>query len=416
MALISCGTFSAIIILPLISAIFNITNYEIFKYTGYVNHPIITSIITNTILILFFIPFLFRKFVCNKKNDITNDYKINLKMKIKYPLLITILLGILFEIYNLFHIIFSIKYHWEKPYFENDYLFELCFIHVAYKLFSTKLKYKHHIVSILFILLFAIGYIFLEDIFYKNYFILIFTIIKQFIFGVCIVFIEYIMKEKKFSMFKVLFFFGLVGLIVDLLVLIIVSNVTCADSLNGDICSSINIKIENNGIKQFLINQKYILINSEDGELKGDYYLDHSKYFYEEFKTMLDIEGFKYLIYTIIFSLCSVFSIFFCFIITRRAHPSLTFFSNIIISFYLKIREFFYDIKGEIYIIISQLILVLLILLWTLVYEELIELNFCGISDYTKNNKDKRNDLDEKRSTTWISNSILNDADVTMDK
>ena len=406
MALISCGHFSAIIILPIISAIFNITNYEIFKYTGYVNHPIITSVITNAIFILFFIPFLFRKFVCNKKHDIRNDYKINLKMRIKYPLLVTILLGILFEIYNLFHIIFSIKYHWEKPYFENDYLFELCFIHFTYILFSTNLNHKHHIVSILFILFFAIGYIFLEGIFYKNYFILIFTIIKQFIFGGCIVFIEFIMKEKKYSMFKVLFFFGLIGLIVDLLVLIIVSNVACVDSLKGDICTS--IKIENNG--------KYILRNSEDGELKGDYYLDNSKYFYEEFKTMLDIEGFKYLIYTIIFSICSVFSIFFCFIITRRAHPSLTFFSNIIISLYLKIREFFYDTKGEIYIIISQLILVLLILLWTLVYEELIEFNFCGISDYTKNNKDKRNDLDEKRSSTWNSNSILSDADVTMDK
>ena len=411
MALISCGHFSAIIILPIISAIFNITNYEIFKYTGYVNHPIITSIITNTILILFFIPFLFRKFVCNKKHDIRNEYKINLKMKIKYPLLATIFLGFLFEICNIFHIIFSIKYQWEKPYFENDYLFELCFIHIAYKLFSTKLKYKHHIVSILFLLLFALGYIFLEVIFYKNYFILIFTIIKQLIFGVCIVFIEYIMKEKKYSMFKVIFFFGLTGLIIDLIILIIVSNVKCVDSLKGDICSS--VKIEDNGVKRFLIDQKYIFLNSEDNVINGDYYLDHAKYFYEEFKTMLDIESSKYLIYTIIFSLCFAFNIFFCFIITRRAYPSLTFFSNVIISLYLKTREFFYDTKGEIYIIISQLILVLLILLWTLVYEELIELNFCGISDYTKNNRDKRNDLDEKRASTWNSNSILGDADVT---
>ena len=185
----------------------------------------------------------------------------------------------------------------------------------------------------------------------------------------------------------------------------------CVDSLKGDICSS--VKIEDNDVKRFLIDQKYIFLNSEDNVINGDYYLDHAKYFYEEFKTMLDIESSKYLIYTIIFSLCFAFSIFFCFIITRRAYPSLTFFSNVIISLYLKTREFFYDTKGEIYIIISQLILVLLILLWTLVYEELIELNFCGISDYTKNNRDKRNDLDEKRASTWNSNSILGDADVT---
>ena len=60
--------------------------------------------------------------------------------------------------------------------------------------------------------------------------------------------------------------------------------------------------------------------------------------------------------------------------------------------------------------------MITLICFWFLIYYELIELNFCGISDYTKNNRLKRNKLDERRSKNWINNDILADADITVDK
>ena len=111
------------------------------------------------------------------------------------------------------------------------------------------------------------------------------------------------------------------------------------------------------------------------------------------------------------------FSTFFSFLIVRKSSPCWSFFTNIIISLYLKIREFFYDTKGEIYIIITQILLILIILFWTFVYTELIELNFCGISDYTENNRTQRNVVDEERSSTWVNNTtIISDADVTVDK
>ena len=415
MSLISCGELSFVFILPIIAAILNIHNIEIFQYTQYKDHPIISCILSNTILSLFFIPFLFRKFICNKKNNSINNYKINLKVTINHPLIAMIILAILYELVNLFHIIFSLKYKSSKPYYENDIIFELCFIHLVYKLFSTKLKYKHHVVSILFILIFALIYFAIEVVFYKNYYIFIFILLKQFIVGICLVFTEYLMKDKKYSIFLIIFVFGFIGLIIDLIILTIVTYVSCADFLKNEICSVTLVKVNEKSNMSYIENN--ILINSEKNDIIDlKYYLDNGKHFYDSFTLALETEGPRILILTLIFSLFSAFSIFLNFLIVKQSYPSLTFLGNIIISYYLKIREFFYDERGETYIIVIQIILITLICFWFLIYYELIELNFCGISDYTKNNRLKRNKLDERRSKNWMNNDILADADITVDK
>ena len=415
MSLISCGELSFVFILPIIAAILNIHNIEIFQYTQYKDHPIISCILSNTILSLFFIPFLFRKFICNKKNNSINNYKINLKVTINHPLIVMIILAILYELVNLFHIIFSLKYKSSKPYYENDIIFELCFIHLVYKLFSTKLKYKHHVVSILFILIFDLIYFAIEVVFYKIYYIFIFIILKQFIVGICLVFTEYLMKDKKYSIFLIIFVFGFIGLIIDLIILTIVTYVSCADFLKNEICSVTLVKVNEKSNLSYIENN--ILINSEKNDIIDlKYYLDNGKHFYDSFTLALETEGPRILILTLIFSLFSAFSIFLNFLIVKQSYPSLTFLGNIIISYYLKIREFFYDERGETYIIVTQIILITLICFWFLIYYELIELNFCGISDYTKNNRLKRNKLDERRSKNWMNNDILADADITVDK
>ena len=415
MSLISCGELSFVFILPIIAAILNIHNIEIFQYTQYKDHPIISCILSNTILSLFFIPFLFRKFICNKKNNSINNYKINLKVTINHPLIVMIILAILYELVNLFHIIFSLKYKSSKPYYENDIIFELCFIHLVYKLFSTKLKYKHHVVSILFILIFDLIYFAIEVVFYKIYYIFIFILLKQFIVGICLVFTEYLMKDKKYSIFLIIFVFGFIGLIIDLIILTIVTYVSCADFLKNEICSVTLVKVNEKSNLSYIENN--ILINSEKNDIIDlKYYLDNGKHFYDSFTLALETEGPRILILTLIFSLFSAFSIFLNFLIVKQSYPSLTFLGSIIISYYLKIREFFYDERGETYIIVIQIILITLICFWFLIYYELIELNLCGISDYTKNNRLKRNKLDERRSKNWINNDILADADITVDK
>ena len=95
----------------------------------------------------------------------------------------------------------------------------------------------------------------------------IFILLKQLIVGICIVFTEYLMKDKKYSIFLIIFVFGFIGLIIDLIILTIVTYVSCADFLKNEICSVTLVKvneksnlsyIENN---IWLIIKKYIFIN-----------------------------------------------------------------------------------------------------------------------------------------------------------
>jgi len=397
MALITCGNFSFLFILPIIASALNIINYELFPYSGYIYHPIISNIISNTFLSLFFIPFLFRKFVCNRKSEEKNEYKLTLKFEINYPLIFTIILGFIYEISNLFHILFGLKIYNEKELYRNDYLIEFFFVYTTYKLFSYILRYKHHIISILFILFFGLLYYAIEVAFYKISFYIIFIIFKQIFVGFCLVFIENLMKAGKFTLFKVIFIFGIVGLIVDLFILMITSNVKCAESLKGNLCSS---------------SEKYFKNNNENNN--WDYFLDNANIFYNYFNFKRDNDGTRFIICTIIFSLCASFGTFFNFLIVSKSNPDKVYFSNIIISLYLKIRELFYESRGEIYIIIVQIIIIIIILFWAFVYNEIIQLNFCGMSDDTVTGRLNRNDLDKKRTSTWVNNTILGDADVTL--
>ena len=63
--------------------------------------------------------------------------------------------------------------------------------------------------------------------------------------------------------------------------------------------------------------------------------------------------------------------------------------------------------------LLCQIVISLIIFILTLVFNETIELECCGLSDYTKKNKLKRNDDDEKRKSDWISRK-MGDADATI--
>lgn len=418
MTLISFSKFSPIFFLPIVVSLFFIANYEFFDKSGFRGYPIINSITTNIILCLFFIPFLFRKYICNKKSDSKNDYKINIKKKIKRPFLFTFFLGILYVIVQLIQNIITISYTSERHLFKNDYLFELCVVHFTYIIFSTKLKYKHHTISIIIILILALGFYALEIIFYEYYFSFIFIVIKQILFGGSLVFIDYLMKEKKYSIFQIIFIFGVVGIVLDLIVLIIVTNAKCADSLKNNICLAHNSTIiehnyPNNGNYRFV--NKYISNFEESSELySSDYYLDNIKLFISSFKDDIDKEGYKYYIFLILHKIFSVSSICFYLFLIRKMNPCFSFFTNIIISLYLKIREFFNDSKGEIWVILIQIFILLIIIFWTSVYMEIVELNLCGLNDDTENSRIKRETLDERRTTDWANGTIISDADATL--
>ena len=445
MALIGCGELSCLLLLPLIHSLLNFSNFEIYKKTEYANHPIVICLLSNLILCLLFVPYLFSKFCCNSKKDYEdNKEKPTFIIKIKHLTLFIFVLGFLFEMANIFHSVFSYKIASKKDFFMNDYIFELFCIIIASKIFCKSLIYKHQQVSIVFIFLLGIGFYAIDILYYPYSYELIFLILKQIIFGTCVVLIKYLTQLKGYSIFKLLFLFGVAGLIFDLFILIITTNVKCGGELNG-ICSSVvhNYRYENN-ISNYTYNPNntFIDINDYDNiskvtnisnivdvELDNStanytlfitykntfdnpyYYLDNLKDFIDDYKnngaTGKDIINIIYLAF-------STISIFLLFIIIQKLSPSNTYLSSVLLTIFSKTKELFYKGTKEVFILLIQIAIVIVILFWTLIYNELLELNCCKLNEDTQANKLKRNDIDERRKSDWITSKGYSDADATL--
>ena len=66
-------------------------------------------------------------------------------------------------------------------------------------------------------------------------------------------------------------------------------------------------------------------------------------------------------------------------------------------------------------LILIQIGIILFALFWSLIYNEIIELRFCGLDEDTRKNKMQREDLEERRKSEWIINKGNSDADATLD-
>ena len=138
MALIICGECSLLFLLPLINSLLNFSNFEIYKNTKYADHPIVDCFTTNILLCFSFIPLIFEKYCCNSKYSSKKRHHNTKYSKFKNPTLTTIMIGLLYEIVNILHSIFSNKVaaNSHQIYFVNDYVFELFLILIAAKIFS----------------------------------------------------------------------------------------------------------------------------------------------------------------------------------------------------------------------------------------------------------------------------------------
>ena len=448
MALIKLGELSLLFLFPIINSILDFGNFELYIKTEYKNHPIVNCLISNLLLCVLFIPLLISKYCFNSKSEKKSYHKCSLIFKVKNENAFMIIVGFLYELVNILHSIFGNKVGSIKQFFMNDYLFELFFIVLASKIFTKALIYKHQLVSIIFIFLFAVLFYLVDFKYYEYKYVIIFVILKQIIYGVCIIFIKYITDSKYYSIFKTLFIFGVVGFILDLFILIITSNVKCSGTLD-DICSSTvhNYKdidlSEKYNISYFNLSNIIDIINITDDDISKiksnltakkiinyelldndtisidyikeiddpDYYLDNLEDFFDDLK---DKENKDILInlFNLIFSFISIFLFI---IIVQKLFPSYTYFTNIIVSIFSKFKELFRNEKDiNIFIILLQIIILLVIFFLALVYNEIIELNFWGLNDDTLKNKLKSNDIDEKRKSNWVMNKAPADADVTL--
>ena len=108
----------------------------------------------------------------------------------------------------------------------------------------------------------------------------------------------------------------------------------------------------------------------------------------------------------------SITSIFLCVIVVEKLFPSYTYFTNILLSIISKLKDIIYIKEKDDLLIYIQILIICFIFFWTLVYNEIIELNFCGCSDDTRKNKISQHD--ELRKSDWVTTKGINDADATL--
>lgn len=453
MALISYGELSCLFLLPIINAFLNFFNFEIYKITTFLNHPVVYCLICNLLLCILFIPLIFSKICCNSKNEKIvrrKQHKSSMVIKIKNNTMFMVITGLLFELVNIFHSIFSRKIGEKHIFLMNDYIFELLCIVIASKIFSKSLVYKHQQISIIFTFILGVGFVSI-DLYINTYYryILAFLILKQIVFGISVIFIKHITELKNYSILKMLFIFGISGVALDLFFLIITSNINCSGQLDG-ICATVKHNYENethNFIYSYDPNITYLNISnytqiSEITKIKNitnvsniiidnftnytnftieytntsdkvEYFLDNLEMFIKHISDNSEKKLVNFTIINILYLIFSMVNIFLFIIIIQKLFPSYTYFINILLSIFSKIKELFYDKPNALFILI-QIIIALFIFFWALVHNEIIELNFCGLNDDTLKNKLRRDDIDERRKSDWVTSKGIADADATL--
>ena len=356
--IISFGHLNLYILLILLGALFKavkeyITSYSKLLRQGQANepekqHPIIITINYAMGLCLSFILFIIYK-IWNKRHKKANilivDKMMNCQNKIitiKEKFLWILLGSFLDFIANLIY-----SYNWieEKNYlcyWPSNILLMTLF---SYLILKMKL-FKHHYLSIIIITIFGIAHNFIEGNFitenftqnYKGHIIYFFA---ESIFNVSYVLYKFFMIKKFIKSYGILLFQGLIELILGIIMLAITTNYyPKLDNFNTYI----------NGIdgSEIAIFCSLIVIN---------------------FVTFLTI-----------FIIIDIFTPFHIFL--------LNILSKIITGFFDGIYN------TEIYKIITYYISIIICIIMVLVFIEIIQLNFCGLSTMTKKNIEERASLD----------------------
>ena len=246
---------------------------------------------------------------------------------------------------------FLSSYFWitEKNYI-NTWPVNIIFMTLfSYWILKTKL-YKHHYLAIATIIIFGIIYNIIMDVFtyenitknYKNYISFFFT---EILFSLNYFLIKYFMHIKYMISYEILFYEGVFELTLGIITYIITTSINKLDNFI-DFCK----EIKENPL-QVLVIIGLIIIN--------------------------------FLYNTFLFIIIDAFS------------PFHIFLSNVLSEFIVFIYTFFEFNENYDYTkIILGFILLILCLFMILVYIEIIELNFCGLSNMTIKNIELRARLD----------------------
>ena len=378
--IISFGHINLYLLLILLGAFFNAAKYLITSKSDKLGqddpkepekqHPVIITIIYALGLSLSFIFFIIYK-LCNKGPKTNHIFLLdrltartsNIKEITKKEKFLWILLGSIFDfIANLIN-----AYNWIN---KENYLCYWPTNMLLMTLFSflfLKMKlYKHHYLSIIIITIFGLAYNFIYGNFnktnveknYKGYIIYFFT---EGTFNMLYVLYKFFMIKKSIKSYGILFFQGLIELILGIIIL------------------AISTKF-------------YPKLDDFTAYIKDI----SSKEIFIFFSLIIN----NFLTYLTIFIILDMFT------------PFHIFLQNIITDIIISIFDEIFVSEG--YKIIAYVIFLIISIFMVLVFIEIIHLNFCGLSTMTKKNIEERASLDSILNNDNDINNIKNIDDETI--
>ena len=365
---ISFGKINRYIILILFGAIFRslltLLEQNSVNFENENKHPIVYSMIYSLGLCLNFILVLIIKFrkksakeVERKKSVVDNllpldkDNRINafanmnikqITNKEKY------LWILLISIIDYISYVFFCKFWVNYDNYLNTWAFTIGFMSIfSYKILQIK-YYRHHYLCIIVIIIEGISYNIISHKFYpeafmKNYLYYLSFLVTEVIFSLLSVLDKYLIHKKYINSYEILFSQGIIEFILGVITLTITTKINKLDNFFDFIHS-----LSNNG--------KEIVI----------------------FVALIIDQFFVYAVQITVIDIFSPFHVFLMKII------------NEFILFFSTIDKNINNIK----VLILTLVCIVTCLLMILIFIEIIELNFCGLSYMTKKNIELRAKLD----------------------
>ena len=400
------GEISWYLILPIINAILGFGNISLNYVLDLPRYPVVDNLFNNIILSLAFIPYLIiKKINENKRNSTYFDkrrstiYNKNLIIYLnkKNTEFILIIAGIFFCLAEVIQSIFVTKTSIDLNYWE----FELIFITLVSKFLLKTLTYKHHQLSLIVILFFSFLICIICIIYINvNPFIIIFLLIKQIFYSICVILLKYLFEVKQYPILKLISIIGSTGIVVNLFILIFVNNISCDHFIFETVTCSAKFTNSDNETCYYLDN-----LSSYFKDLKSRYKGD-GKIFPNYISGLFFFADISYRISK------TIYFVLFLFII-KNLYPSHTYLTSVLITLLIKIFELFkYDHEDEIPVFVSILYLIMLLLIfyWAIIFNEVFILK---VFDLDEDVRIKMYKPQERRDTWFSKKALESDADST---
>ena len=331
---------------------------------------------------LSFIPFIISKIKNKRSNNNLSNNLYNKNYLDKYKSVKCKKYGLII-LSSFFTFLFKIIHYALNFYATNDisfWFFAVIFISI-FSYFILKIKfYKHQYLSII---IFLISGIILNTInCWKNeiqYVNIILTLMNQMINSLNMVLKKYIVEYTFCYVSELIFYEGIITLVLFIITLIICTNI----ELSNDIKDC-----------------EHVIYN-------GKCYFDNFNKYYESLDTSQ--------VFIFLFIMLYYTPYFYCFFNTMKSY---TVFHLFII--YMFEEDIFYEIfdgtEKEVWLTVSNVILFIIVFFMILVFTEIIELNFCKLSENIKRNISKRADDNYKENEGETDSEITQESSAELEE